>query len=54
MMTTLTRITYSLDNSDFRLDEDMKRYQYEWIINSFLPSMYNGGIIDLIRERSIL
>ena len=53
MMTPLSRISYSLDNSVFRLDEDMKKYQYEWIINSFLPSMYNGGIMDLVRGRSI-
>ena len=31
----------------------MKKYQYNWIINSFLPSMYNGGYMDLVRGRSI-
>ena len=53
MMTALSIITYSLDESVFRLDEEMKNYQYKWIINSFLPSMYNGGYMDLFRGRSI-
>ena len=53
MMTALSRISYSLDDSVFRLDEEMKKYQYNWIINSFLPSMYNGGYMDLVRGRSI-
>ena len=53
MMTPLTILSYSLDESVFRLDDDMKSYQYNWIINSFLPSMYNGGIMDLVRGRSI-
>lgn len=49
MMTALTRISYSLDDSIFRLDEDMKKNQYNWIINSYLPALYNGGFMDLIR-----
>ena len=53
MMTALSIITYSLDDSVFRLDDEMKDYQYKWIINSFLPSMYNGGYMDLFRGRSI-
>ena len=53
MMTALSIISYSLDDSVFRLDEEMKKYQYKWIINSFLPSMYNGGYMDLVRGRSI-
>ena len=53
MMTALSIITYSLDDSVFRLDEKMKNYQYNWIINSFLPSMYEGGYMDLVRGRSI-
>ena len=53
MMTALSIITYSLDESVFRLDEEMKDYQYYWIVNSFLPSMFNGGYMDLIRGRSI-
>ena len=53
MMTALTIISYSLEDSIFRLDENMIEYQYEWIINSFLPSMFNGGFMDLVRGRSI-
>ena len=54
MMTPLTIISYSLDESVFRLGEYMKNYQYKWILNSFLPSMYKGGIMDLVRGRSIV
>ena len=53
MMTALSIITYSLDDSVFRLDDEMKDYQYYWIVNSFLPSMFDGGYMDLIRGRSI-
>ena len=53
MMTALSIISYSLDDSVFRLDEEMKKYQYNWIINSFLPSIYNGGYMDLVRGRTI-
>ena len=53
MMTALSIITFSLDNSIFRLDDLMIGYQYNWIINSFLPSMYDGGYMDLVRGRSI-
>ena len=53
MMTALSIIAYSLDESVFRLDDEMKDYQYYWIVNSFLPSMYNGGYMDLIRGRCI-
>ena len=53
MMTALSIISYSLEHSIFRLDDFMIEYQYYWIINSFLPSMYNGGYMDLIRGRSI-
>jgi hyaluronate lyase len=54
MMTALTIISYSLDESIFRLDEYMKKNQFNWIVNSFLPSMYKGGIMDLVRGRSIV
>ena len=53
MMTALSIISYCLDNSVFRFDENMKIYQYNWIINSFLPSMFNGGYMDLVRGRTI-
>ena len=53
MMTALSIITYSLDESIFRLDDKLKNYQYNWIINSYLPSMYNGGYMDLFRGRTI-
>ena len=53
MITALSIITYSLDESVFRLDDKMKNFQYYWIINSYLPSMYNGGYMDLFRGRTI-
>ena len=53
MMTALTRISYSLDESVFRLSDDMKATQYNWIINSYLPAIYKGGFLDLVRGRGI-
>ena len=53
MMTPLTILSYSLDESVFRLDDEMKQYQFNWIKNSFLPAIYKGGFMDLVRGRSI-
>ncbi|MBO6244327.1 MAG: hypothetical protein J6O41_07205, partial [Clostridia bacterium] len=53
MMTPLTILSYSLDDSVFRLDDEMKQYQFNWIKNSFLPAIYKGGFMDLVRGRSI-
>ena len=31
----------------------MKEKQYYWLINSYLPFMYNGAFFDLVRGRSV-
>ena len=53
LMTALSIISYSLDDSVFRLEEKMIKYQYQWIINSYLPFIYNGGYTDIVRGRSV-
>lgn len=53
MLTAMSRISYSLENTIFNLDEEIKNGQYNWVINSFLPVMYNGVYFDLVRGRTI-
>jgi hypothetical protein len=53
MLTAMSRISYSLEDTIFRLDEEIKDGQFTWIINSFLPVMYNGVYFDLVRGRSL-
>ena len=53
LLTSLSIISYSLEKTIFRLDDQMKNYQYNWIINSYLPLMYNGVFIDSVRGREI-
>jgi hyaluronate lyase len=31
----------------------MIKFQYNWIINSYLPLIYNGGYTDIVRGRSV-
>jgi len=53
MFTAMSRITFSLDKTIFSIDNEMKKGQYNWVINSFLPVMYNGVFFDLVRGRTI-
>ena len=53
MLTSMSRLSYSIENTIFHLDEEIKNGQYNWIINSFLPVMYNGVYLDLVRGRTI-
>ena len=53
LIKSLSTISFSLEKTIFRLDEKMKNYQYNWIINSFLPIIYNGIILDSVRGREI-
>ena len=53
LINSLSRISYILDESCFRLDDDMKEKQYNWLINSYIPFIYNGAFFDLIRGRDI-
>ena len=53
LLTAMTRISYSIENTVFQLDDEIKKGQYNWVINSFLPVMYNGAYFDLVRGRTI-
>ena len=44
LLSSLSRISYGLDKTCFMLDERMKEYQYNWLINSFIPFFYDGFI----------
>ena len=50
---SLSKISYILDDSCFRLDDYMKEKQYYWLINSYIPFMFNGAFFDLVRGRSV-
>ena len=53
LIDSLSRITYSLEETVFMFDDDMKENQYKWIVNSFIPFMYEGAFYDLVRGRSV-
>ena len=53
LIDSLSRVSYILDNSCFRLDDAMKEKQYNWIINSFIPLIYDGAFFDLVRGRDV-
>ena len=50
---SLSKLSYILDDSCFRLDDDMKEKQYNWVINSYIPLLFNGAFMDLVRGRSV-
>ena len=50
---SLFKVSYILEDTCFQLDEDMKERQYNWIINSFIPVVYDGAFFDLIRGRDV-
>ena len=37
LINSLSKITYSLDETCFMFDDAMKENQFKWIFNSFLP-----------------
>ena len=53
LINSLSRISYILDDSCFRFDDDMKEKQYIWIINSYIPFLYDGAFFDLVRGRDV-
>ena len=53
LINSLSRITYILEDSCFRFDDDMKEKQYNLIINSYIPFMYDGAFFDLVRGREV-
>ena len=50
---SLSRVSYILDETCFRLDDFMIEKQYNWLINSYFPFMYNGAFFDLVRGRDV-
>ena len=54
LFNSLSKISYILDDSCFRLDDEMKEKQYNWIINSFIPLLYNGAFFDLVRGGDVI
>ena len=50
---SLSKTSYILDESCFRLDDFMIEKQYSWLINSYFPFMLNGTFFDLIRGRDV-
>ena len=53
-ISAISKITYILEDTIFEIDNKMKRQQYQWIINSYLPFMYDGAFFDLIRGRAVV
>ena len=53
LIDSLSKISYSLDETCFMLDDEMKENQFEWIFNSFLPFMFEGAFYDLVRGRGV-
>lgn len=54
LITSLSRIVYSLEGTCFMFDNDMKENQYWWISNAYLPLMYEGAFYDLVRGRGVI
>ena len=53
LLSSLSRISYILDQTCFMVDYSMKENQYNWIINSFIPFFYDGVYLDLVRGRNV-
>ena len=53
LLSSISRISYFLDKTCFMLDNKMKEYQYNWLINSFIPFFYDGVYLDLVRGRNV-
>ena len=54
LINAFSRITFSLEDTCFRFDDKMKEEQYNWIINSFIPFLYDGAFFDLVRGRGVV
>ena len=53
-ISAISKITYILEDSVFKIDNQLKEEQYKMIINSYLPFMYEGAFFDLIRGRAVV
>ena len=48
-----TNISYILNNTCFRIKDELILEEYNLISNAYLPLMYNGAYYDLVRGRSV-
>ena len=53
LIDSLSKLTYSLEETCFRFDDDMKEKQFNWINNSFIPFLYEAAFFDLVRGRDL-
>ena len=53
LISSLSKITYSLEGTCFMFDYEMKENQYKWITDSFMPFLYDGAFFDLVRGRGV-
>ena len=53
LINSLSKITYILEETVFMLDDEMKENQFKWIINSYIPFLYDGAFFDLVRGRGV-
>ena len=53
LISSISQITYILENTIFRLEEKLKNEQFKWIINSYIPFMFDGAFFDLVRGRAV-
>ena len=53
LLGSLTTLSYILDETCFRFDDDMKEKQFNLIINSYIPTLFEGAFFDLIRGRDV-
>ena len=54
LINSLSKIAYSLEETCFRFDDDMKEKQYNWISNSYIPFLFEGAFFDLVRGRNVV
>ena len=53
LINAFSRISYSLEYTCFRLDEEMTERQFNWIFVHFIPFLYKGAYFDLVRGRGV-
>ena len=53
LINSLSKIAYSLEETCFMFDDEMKEKQYWWISEGYLPFLYEGAFFDLVRGRNV-
>ena len=54
LIKAFSTLTYILEDTCFRFDDEMREKQSSWIIYSFIPFLYNGAFFDLVRARGVV